>query len=134
MSKLETPMVVAYWEKIGGTLMEEFPLVTRNGDSSGRWADAVIVSNCERRRLVRGMRVEIEGQDVIVVQAKARRLGMYIMGQGIFSAELMKRLKPKSVKSIILCTKDDATLRPLLAPFPSVEVVVMPEFAMPNMP
>ena len=65
------------------------------------------------------------GKDIVVIQAKAMRLGMYLMGQAVFSAELMKRFEPRSVRSVILCTKDDALLRPLLAPFPDVEVVVM---------
>lgn len=125
MSKHETPMVLAYWERVGGTLKEEFPLVTRDATSSGRWADAVIVCGGQRRRLSRGEHIRIEGKDVIVIQAKASRLGMYVMGQGVFSAELIKRFKPKSVKSVILCTNDDETLRALLAPFANVEVKVM---------
>jgi hypothetical protein len=46
------------------------------------------------------------------------------MGQGVFSGELIKRFKPRSAKSVMLCTKDDATLRPLRAPYANVEVVV----------
>ena len=68
--------------------------------------------------------MSIEGKDVIVVQAKRGRLGMYLMGQAVFSAELIKRFKkPKSLKSVIPCEKDDAVLRPLLASFGDVEVV-----------
>jgi hypothetical protein len=65
---------------------------------------------------------------VIVVQAKASRLGMYLMGQALFSAELIRRFRPASVRSVALCTADDAVLRPLLEPYPHVEVVVMGEF------
>lgn len=61
-----------------------------------------------------------------MVQAKAHRLGMYVMGQAIFSADLIRRFGPASVRSGILCTLDDAVLRPLLDRFPEVEVVVIP--------
>ena len=131
MSKLETPMILAYWDRVGGTLIEEFQLVQGDGLCGPRRADALILLGRERRRVPAGDRsVNVEGEKVVVVQAKAHRLGMYLMGQGVFSAELMKRFKPKSIKSTILCTKDDAVLRPLLAPFPNVEVVVMKEFAL----
>jgi hypothetical protein len=126
MSKHETPMILAYWERIGGTLIEEFELVKGDAASGPRRADAVIVLGQNRARLPKGQRaVNIEGKDVIVVQAKAERLGMYLMGQGVFSAELIKRFKPKSAKSVILCTNDDATLLPLLAPFANVSVEIM---------
>jgi len=70
--------------------------------------------------------VTLEGQDVIVVQAKAERLGMYLMGQAVFSAELVKRFQPASIRSVALCSRDDSELRPLLAAFPLVEVVIDP--------
>ncbi|MGA9723842.1 MAG: hypothetical protein WBQ86_15395 [Candidatus Binatus sp.] len=120
-------MIECYWERVGGTLIEEFQLVKGDAASGPRRADAVILLGEKRERRPTGQRmVNIEGKEVIVIQAKRERLGMYLMGQGVFSAELIKRFKPKSVKSIILCTKDDATLRPLLAPFANVEVEIMP--------
>ncbi len=44
---------------------------------------------------------------------------MSLMGQAFFSKELMaevfrKKGKPKSVRHIALCIRDDSTLRPLL--------------------
>lgn len=51
---------------------------------------------------------------------------MYLMGQAVFSAELMKRFKPRSIRSVALCEKNDALLGPLLERFPSVEVVLYP--------
>jgi hypothetical protein len=110
---------VALWSK-------KFLLVKGDAASGPRRADAIIVLEHDRVRLPKGQRaVNIEGKNVIVIQAKAERLGMYLMGQGVFSVELIKRFRPKSAKSVILCTNDDATLRPLLAPFPNVEVEVM---------
>jgi hypothetical protein len=126
MSKHETPMIVEYWKRVGGVLIEEFQLVKRDASSGPRRADAVILLGQECKRLPKGQRaVSIEGKDVIVVQAKAQRLGMYLMGQGVFSAELIKRFKPNTVQSVILCTDGDATLMPMLAAFPNVSVEVM---------
>ena len=129
MSKRETPMILAYWKRVGGTLIEEFQMVKGEALRGPRRADAVIVLGGERRRVPQRERakIDIEGKDVIVVQAKRHRLGMYLMGQGVFSPELIKLFKkPKSVKSVMLCEKDDAVLRPLLAPFANVEVVPLP--------
>ena len=51
---------------------------------------------------------------------------MYVMGQALFSAELVRlRFKPASIRSIVLCVQGDAVLRPLLAPYPEIEVVVV---------
>jgi hypothetical protein len=53
---------------------------------------------------------------------------MYLMGQAVFSAELLRtRFRPRSIRSVPLCSADDAVLRPLLAPYPEVEVVVLPD-------
>lgn len=121
-------MILAYWDRVGGTLMEEFQLVKGDALCGPRRADAVIVLNGERCRMPRGKRtINLMDKDVIAVQAKKGRLGMYVMGQGVFSAELIKRFGPRSVKAVILCEKDDAVLRPLLSGFPNVEVVVMGE-------
>ena len=69
--------------------------------------------------------MNLAGQRVIVVQAKAHRLGMYLMGQAIFSAQLVRtRFAPVSVRSVILCSKDDTVLRKYLASYPDAELVV----------
>jgi hypothetical protein len=70
--------------------------------------------------------VSIEGKDIIVVQTKRGRLGMYLMGQAFFSAELMKRFNPKSIKSVALCEKYDAVLGPMIGKYPDIEVVIYP--------
>jgi len=69
----------------------------------------------------------IEGQDVIVVQTKAARLGMYLMGQAFFSAQLMQRFKPRLVESVALVARDDEVLRPLFEQYPGMRVVVCPD-------
>ena len=71
----------------------------------------------------------MKGKDVVVVQAKNERLGMYLMGQTLFSAELVRKFfDPKSVLSIALCSKDDSVLRPMLEVFPNMKVQVIEEF------
>jgi hypothetical protein len=126
MSKLETPMILRYWENVGGTLIWEFPAVKQTTSTGRRLIDAVILPNLPKR-VAKSEEVNIEGQDIIVVQAKAYRLGMYLMGQTFFSAELMKKFKPASIRSVALCLKDDDVLRPMLERFPGMEVVVLPK-------
>jgi hypothetical protein len=124
MSKHETPMIRKFWQQVGGTLVEEFPVVQKTATCGRRIVDAIILPNCEFR-VAHWREVSLEGEGVIVVQAKAHRLGMYLMGQAVFSAELVKRFNPASIRSIALCKADDSELRPLLIPYPHVEVVVI---------
>ena len=123
MSKHETPMIRSYWRTIGGTLAEEFRVVKASPTCGRRKVDAVILPNGPFR-IANWREVSLEGEDVIVVQAKAYRLGMYLMGQAIFSAELVKRFNPASVRSVAVCKKGDSVLRPVLESYPDVEVVV----------
>lgn len=127
MSKLETPLILEYWRRVGGTLIEEFPVVRRTATCGQRVVDAIILPQGETRRLqgIERNSVSLVGQDVVVVQAKASRLGMYLMGQALFSAELVRQLGAASVRSIALCTKGDSALEPLLKLYPQVEVVVI---------
>lgn len=81
----------------------------------------------QRRIAVRGERVDINGKRVIAVQTKATRLGMYLIGQTAFTAELLRRrLQPSSVESIALCAVDDDVLRPTLEEYSDCRVVVVP--------
>jgi hypothetical protein len=123
MSKLETPMILRFWETVGGTLIPEFQAVARSPGVGRRLVDAVILPNRPKGR-AHWRDLDIAGEDVIAVQAKAKRLGMYLVGQGLFSADWLRAHRPKSIRSIILCSADDLVLRPLLARFPEVEVVV----------
>lgn len=127
MSKLETPLILEYWQRVGGTLMEEFQVVRRSRTCGQRLVDAIVLPRGEHRRLPRSEYTAalLEGQEVIVVQAKADRLGMYLMGQALFSAELVRQLGAASVRSIAFCTAGDSALEPLLAAYPQVEVVVI---------
>lgn len=111
MENNETPMIEWYWNKMGGILCAEFPIAKR------RKLDAVILPDKKRAEEVDKNQLSelLDERDVIVVQAKAKRLSMYLMGQAFFSVELIKRFhKPRSVRSIALCTESDPTLGPLL--------------------
>lgn len=88
--------------------------------------DGVIVHGLENRRVSHGESIEIRGKSITVIQAKARRLNMPLMGQSFFSAKLMERFEPASIHSVALCTQDDPELRPLLEAYPGFEVVVLP--------
>lgn len=125
MSKHESPMTRWYWRQVGGTLIEEFCAVPRSDTCGTRVLDAVIIKGGRRIR-ARQSDVEIKGKDIIVVQTKARRLGMYLMGQVFFSTQLMKRFKPRSIEAVALVARDDGVLRPLLEQYKGMRVVVCP--------
>ena len=126
MSKLETPMTILFWHQVGGLLIEEFVVVRRTASQGQRLIDAVIVLGEKKRRLPRGAEFDLAGRDVIAVQSKHRQLGMALAGQTVFSKELLKRFKPRSIRSVAVCTADDAVLRPLLERHKSCEVWVYP--------
>jgi hypothetical protein len=125
MSKNETPMIRWYWNQIGGTLVEEFPAVCRTALCGQHLLDAIILPKRETR-LAKWREVSLEGEEGIVVPAKASRLGMYLMGQTFFSAQLVQCFRPASVHAVALCTADDSVLRPLLEQNPGMEVVIFP--------
>ena len=100
----------------------EFPAVRSTHSHGKRLLDGVIVLG-GKKKLVKASEVEIEGKDIIVVQTKANRLGMYLLGQAVFSRQLMKPFKPRSIRSVAICTKNDDVLGPLASEY-GVEVVV----------
>ncbi len=120
-------MTLAYWESIGGTLVEEFRVVDQSANCGYRAMDAIILPDGEKKRvhLSEHKTISLKGRDVVVVQAKARRLGMYLMGQAFFSARLVERLGAASVRTVALCTRNDSVLGPI-AQEHGIEVVVIP--------
>jgi hypothetical protein len=132
MSKYEQPMIERYWRSVGGALFLEFPMVKRSADSGPRWLDGLIVPDLAQgmwrwaEAVEQGFTPEevIKDRHIIAVQAKNSRLGMNVMGQAVFTVGLFERFRPASVKSVALVRGDDATLSPLLKPFPAVQVVV----------
>jgi hypothetical protein len=126
MSKNETPMTRWYWRQVGGTLIEEFPVVERGPDCERRAVDAIIIVGGVNRIAHWREPHQLEGKDIIVVQTKAERLGMYLMGQVFFSARLVERFKPRSVLSVALVNQNDSVLGPLLEAHPGMKVVICP--------
>ena len=124
MSKHETPFTRRYWKEVGGTLIEEFLAVKVGPGQGKRLLDGVIILDGPFE-IRKASEVRIEGKDIIVVQTKAIRLGMYLMGQALFSVELIKKYNPRSIRSVAICTKGDDVLEPLLAEA-GLELVVYP--------
>jgi hypothetical protein len=121
-------MTLAYWSRVGGTLIEEYVIVPPGAGRGVRLVDAIILADGPTTRLpIDATRhVGLDGRDVIVVQTKGSRLGMYLLGQAYFSKLLVeRRFKPRSVRSVAVCTATDAALE-LIAVEHGVEVVVVP--------
>ncbi len=49
MSERETAILERYWQRVGGTLILEFPLVRRTKDSAPRRVDGLILPKAPRR-------------------------------------------------------------------------------------
>ena len=122
MSKKETPLTRRYWQSVGGALIEEFPAVLRAQSSAQRLLDGVIVLG-ESTSIVKHSDIDIKGKDIIVIQTKASRLGMNLMGQAIISAKLIEKFEPRSIRSVAICNAGDKVLEALLPEY-GVELVI----------
>ena len=122
MSKDETPLTRRYWEEVGGTLVEEFPAVFRGTGNAQRLLDGLIIQG-EPKVIAKATEVTIKGKNIIVLQTKANRLGMNLMGQAIISKKLMERFEPNSIRSVAICTVGDSVLEPLLKDY-GIELVI----------
>jgi hypothetical protein len=116
-SPKETAMIKRWFDRRPsprGTLVYEYPAVRQTATQTGRWIDGVVLVDEPERILGKGDSTPpVEGKRVILAQAKASRLGMSLMGQALFSIELMRRLGAEVVESIALCSKGDSALEPL---------------------
>ena len=122
MSKHETPLTRRYWEEVGGTLIEEFPAVLRGTGNAQRLLDGLIIQG-EPKVIAKATVVTIKGKNIIVLQTKANRLGMNLMGQALVSKKLMERFEPNSIRSVAICTEGDSVLEPLLKGY-GIELVI----------
>lgn len=122
MSKHETPLRRRYWDEVGGTLVEEFPAVLRGPGKAQRLIDGLIIVG-DPKKISKSSEVSIKGKDIIVLQTKANRLGMNLMGQAIVSKKLMEKFEPKSIRSIAICSEGDSVLEQYLAEY-GIELVV----------
>ncbi|MCY4114104.1 MAG: hypothetical protein OXG33_09240 [Chloroflexi bacterium] len=86
--------------------------------------DGVIILGGPKRILDRAEHAEqdLRDKDIVVVQTKTGRLGMYLLGQALFSRELMRAFRPRTVMSVAVCEWNDAVLGPLAEKY-GVEVV-----------
>lgn len=122
-----------YWRVINqgkGLLIREFPAVEGGqGRAEGkRYIDGVIICGQQSgdRKGTVADRKKVKGKKVIVIQSKAKRLGMYLMGQTLFSRDLILAKGAKSVRSVAVCRKDDKVMRPLLLAHDNIEVYFCP--------
>jgi hypothetical protein len=123
VSKHETQMTEGFWQsKARGLFFAEYPLVRRAVDRAPRLVDGLILPDEPHGRGEWRDFASLAGRRVIVVQTKTGRMGMYLMGQALFSARLALACGVASVRSILLCHRADGALLPLLKPFPEVEV------------
>jgi len=122
MSKHETPLTRRYWSEVGGTLIEEFLAVSASNDQGRRLIDGVIIKS-DVSEIRRSRDIDLQGKDIVVVQTKASRLGMSLLGQVLFSMDLMKAFRPASIEGVAICTQGDATMEKLAADY-GIRVVV----------
>lgn len=123
MSQKETWRTRKYWSQVGGLLVEEFLAVKGTKNSGRRPIDGLIVLN-EKKGIHTDNFYDIEGKDVIVIQTKHNRIGMYLLGQAFFSKFLIERFNPRSIKCLAICGKYDEVIGEL-AKKHEVEVVVI---------
>src|SRR4051794_28180123 len=123
MSLRETPMTRRLWQALGGTLFEEYTVVAPGPNRGTRRLDGLVILDGPHEIATRDDSVVLADHAVAVIQTKANRLGMSVLGQALFSAELMKGTGARRVRTIALCTADDEVLRPLAARY-GIEIVV----------
>ena len=88
----EPPITRRYWERVGETLLQEYCVVRRRPGVGPRWIDAIIILGGDHRIAPRAEHASLglDGRDLIVVQTKTGRLGMNLLGQALFSRELIR--------------------------------------------
>ncbi len=104
-------------------MIEEFIAVQRNPDQAIRLIDGVIVL-WEETMIHSGRTYDIKDKDVVIIQTKGGRIGMYLLGQAYFSRLLIEKLQPKSVRIVAICGKGDKVIEQL-AQDHGIEVVII---------
>jgi len=117
----EPLMIKRLHERLGGTLVWEYPVVNDKAvDENGptrelRRIDAIILPDGREPELKPSEVGDLKGRRVVVIQAKAHRLGPCLLGQAVWSPLLLETLhKAKIVRSIALCAAGDPRLEKLL--------------------
>jgi hypothetical protein len=118
-----------YWREVlkKGTLIKEYVAVERADDDSNspRFMDGLVILDGPFE-ISDDIRYDVSGKDVVVIQSKNKRLGMYLMGQVVFSRELILAKGAKSVLSVAVCRIDDKVMRPLLLAHKGIEIHICP--------
>ena len=121
MSKHETKLTRWYAKTHypKGFLMEEYLALPQGKTNGKRLMDGVVVFQepFVKRKL-------IEGERVVVIQSKHRRLGMGLIGQVIVSRDLVERLGVTVMKSVGVCTEMDTVMHRMLRKHPRCRAVV----------
>lgn len=127
MSKHETWRTRKFWSNQGGLLIEEFHAISSDSKRNigKRVIDGIIVLG-ETTSMQSGGTHQFEGKDLIIVQTKPGRVGMYLMGQAYFSREIMRRYSPRSLRTVALCGAHDPEMEALCADA-GIEVFVIPD-------
>jgi len=123
MSKLENHMTEAGAAELRrrghqGKLIKEWMAVRGSKDGEAhrgqRLIDGVFVLD-EPEDSKLGSKDELRGRRVFVIQSKAKPLGMYLMGQVLFSMRILeKEGGAKVVGAIAVCHEEDALMSRLL--------------------
>jgi len=111
------------WHALGGTLFEEYTVVPPGPNRGTRRLDGLVLPNGPHEIATRDQTPVLPEHDVVSIQTKASRLGMNVLGQALFSAELLRDAGARHVRTIALCTADDGVLRPLAVKH-GIEIVV----------
>lgn len=127
MSLHETWRTIKYWKEIGDTLMLEYSAIKATDTNGLRILYGVIVLGNEKK-IAKAKDVDVTNKDIIVIQTKKNRLGMYLMGQAFFSREIMKRHNPHSIRTVAICGKGDSEMEAICREF-NIEVEVFPDNA-----
>lgn len=77
-------MVCWYWNQVGGTLIEEFCAVSASKQNGPRYMDAIIIKGGNRKISKKRDSADIKGKDIIIIQAKARRLNLPSLARRFF--------------------------------------------------
>jgi hypothetical protein len=125
-------LTLAHWIALReGTLFEEFPIVkAQRGVQTARVIDGLVILGTLPHRVPRGKAgrneraaANLDGKDVVVIQTKGTRLNPYVFGQALLSMDLIQqRWSPRSLRSVLICVKDDPELRPIATRYPDLEV------------
>lgn len=126
MSKRETPMTRRYWRQVRGTLLLDYLVVRQRPGVGPRGIDAITIGEGDHRIVPPAERKKfhLDGHDIVIVQAKASRLGINPLGQAFFSRELVTACwAPKCIRTVALRRLDDGVLCPIAERF-GIEIVV----------